>query len=102
MFTSRRMANCMFALALLAPTLVSAQSVTTPKSDTTTRSDRAKTDTVSSSVADVQNWTNKQWQAAKLEWSKDKVKWADCRAQADRQHLVGHKSWGFLYTCMAN
>ena len=55
----------------------------------------------SGTVADVETWTNKQWQAAKKEWAKDQTKWADCRGQSDKQKLAGRKSWSFLYTCLA-
>jgi hypothetical protein len=48
----------------------------------------------------VETWTKKHWEAAKREWAKDKVKWADCRAQSKQQKLKGRKSWSFLYSCM--
>jgi hypothetical protein len=48
----------------------------------------------------VEKWTTKQWNAAKMEWAKDKTKWADCQHQSTDQKLTGRKSWSFLYTCM--
>jgi len=48
----------------------------------------------------VENWTTKQWDAAKAEWAKDKAKWADCQQQSTDRKLTGQKSWSFLYTCM--
>lgn len=55
-----------------------------------------------STAAQVENWTTKQWDAAKKEWAKDKTKWADCRKQSSKQKLDGRKSWSFLYNCMTN
>ena len=51
-------------------------------------------------AAQVETWTTKQWDAAKLEWAKDKAKWADCEKQSGKQKLEGRKSWPFLYKCM--
>ena len=51
-------------------------------------------------VTKVENWTSKQWNAAKTEWAKDKAKWADCQQQSADQKLTGRKSWSLLYTCM--
>jgi hypothetical protein len=48
----------------------------------------------------VETWTKKQWDAAKQEWAKEKIKWADCEKQSDKQKLEGRKSWSFLYKCM--
>ena len=53
-----------------------------------------------SAAAQVENWTTKQWDAAKREWAKDKKKWADCNKQSKDKKLEGRKSWSFLYTCM--
>ena len=55
-----------------------------------------------STAAQVETWTNKQWEAAKKEWAKDKAKWADCRKQSSKQKLKRRKSWSFLYSCMAS
>ncbi len=48
----------------------------------------------------VQNWTQKQWNAAKREWAKDKAKWDTCNRQATERHLSGRKSWSYIYDCM--
>lgn len=48
----------------------------------------------------VETWTKQQWNAAKKEWEKDKVKWASCQKQSTKQKLAGRKSWSFLYSCM--
>lgn len=48
----------------------------------------------------VKSWTLKQWNAAKREWQKDKVKWDGCNKQATDRHLSGRKSWSFVYDCM--
>jgi Ni/Co efflux regulator RcnB len=53
-----------------------------------------------STVTQVENWTKKQWEAAKKEWATDKTKWTDCQKQSGKQKLEGRKSWSFLYNCM--
>ena len=66
----------------------------------------AQTTTSSSStssiVDDVPEWTSKQWNRAKGEWTKEKEKWADCRKQSNDQNLTGLKSWSFLASCMTS
>jgi hypothetical protein len=57
--------------------------------------------TASSVVTNVEHWTAKQWNAAKVGWAKDKAKWADCQHQSAEQKLTGRKSWSLLYTCMS-
>jgi hypothetical protein len=56
----------------------------------------------SSKVDDVSRWTEQQWDCAKVEWAKEKEKWADCRKQAQDQNLTGRKSWSFLASCMTS
>ncbi|MGA3302069.1 MAG: hypothetical protein ABSC72_02130 [Methylovirgula sp.] len=73
------------AAAILAPGMASAQ-----------QSDSSKT------VTKVETWTKKQWEAAKKDWAKDKIKWAACEKQSKEQKLEGRKSWSFLYTCMSS
>ena len=51
-------------------------------------------------TAKVENWTTERWHAAKADWAKDKVKWADCQQQSTDRKLAGRGSWSFLYTCM--
>ena len=53
-----------------------------------------------SKAEQVETWTNKQWDAAKKKWAKDKAKWTNCQKQSDKQKLEGRKSWSFLSTCM--
>jgi hypothetical protein len=53
-----------------------------------------------STMTQVENWTTKQWEAAKKQWAKDTKKWAGCEQQSDKQKLEGRKSWSFLYKCM--
>ena len=53
-------------------------------------------------VTKVENWTTEQWNAAKAEWIKERIKWADCQQQSTDQKLTGRESWSFLYTCMNN
>ena len=54
----------------------------------------------SSKTEDVSKWTQKQWNAAKVKWMKEKDKWSSCNKQAANEKLSGRKSWSFIYTCM--
>jgi hypothetical protein len=54
----------------------------------------------SSKTEDVSKWTQKQWNAAKAKWMKEKDKWSSCNKQATNEKLSGRKSWSFIYTCM--
>ena len=41
-------------------------------------------------MEDVSKWTQKQWDAAKTKWSKEKAKWDDYQKQAKQgEALVG-------------
>jgi len=82
------------AVALGAAEFASAQGQTSPQPATKPAPAPAI------NVEDVSKWTQKQWDAAKAKWSKEKVKWADCQKQADVKKLAGRESWSFLYTCM--
>ena len=53
-----------------------------------------------STASKVENWTMKQWNAAKMKWSKDKAKWNACNKEAKDQKLSGRKSWSYLNDCM--
>jgi exonuclease VII large subunit len=55
-----------------------------------------------SAAGDVSKWTQKQWNAAKAKWAKEKDKWAACNSRATDQKLSGRKSWSFLYDCMTS
>jgi hypothetical protein len=57
---------------------------------------------VESKAEDVAKWTNKEWNKAKVQWAKEKEKWADCQKQSKDQGLSGRKSWSFLATCMTS
>jgi hypothetical protein len=88
---SMRRTRLVIASAVLAVALAaSAQAQTsTPKSG------------AEPSTADkVKTWSNKRWNAAKLEWQKDKAKWDVCNQRATAQKLSGRKSWSFIYDCM--
>ena len=65
-----------------------------------TQSQPAPKSAPSSKMEDISKWTQKQWDAAKAEWSKETTKWANCQKQADDRKLSGRKSWQFLYDCM--
>ena len=80
------------ALALGAAAFALAQGQTSPQPNTKPAP--------TTKLEDVSKWTQKQWDAAKAKWSKEKVKWADCQKQADGKKLSGRESWSFLYSCM--
>jgi hypothetical protein len=50
--------------------------------------------------AKVENWTKRQWNAAKQKWSRNKAKWNACNQDLKDQKLSGRKSWSYLYECM--
>ena len=50
--------------------------------------------------AKIQTWTKEKRETATKEWSANKVKFADCRSQANEQDLTGHKNWTFVARCM--
>ena len=56
----------------------------------------------SATTEQVEAWTKKQWDAAKIDWAKDKTKWAACQKRASAEKLEGRKSWSYLYTCMTS
>ena len=60
----------------------------------------AQTAKKESTTEDVSKWTQKQWNAAKAKWVKEKDKWASCNKQSANEKLSGRKSWSFIYTCM--
>jgi hypothetical protein len=57
-------------------------------------------DAPSAVTAKVKNWTTERWNAAKADWAKDKIRWADCQQRSTDRKLAGRESWSFLYTCM--
>lgn len=63
---------------------------------------QSTTDKVKSTTEDVSKWTQKQWNAAKAKWVKEKDKWNSCNKQAADKKLSGRDSWSFLYTCMTS
>ena len=80
-------AGTLAAGTVFAPTVSSSQSVT---------------DKTKSATEDVSKWTQKQWNAAKTKWVKQKDKWNSCNKQAADKKLSGRDSWSFLYTCMTS
>jgi hypothetical protein len=74
-----------------APTMSFAQS-----------SGQSSTDKTKSTAEDVSKWTQKQWNAAKAKWVKEKDKWNNCNKQATDKKLSGRKSWSFIYSCMTS
>jgi hypothetical protein len=53
-----------------------------------------------STATKVENWTKRQWNAAKQKWSQDRAKWNACNHDTKDQKLSGRKSWSYLYDCM--
>ena len=53
-----------------------------------------------STAEQVKNWSQRQWNKAAAEFSKDKAKWTSCRKQGRDMKLKGKASWSFLYNCM--
>ena len=78
-------------------TLVSAVSIASTSIPTTSIAQAPKD---ASTTQDVSKWTQKQWNAAKAKWMKEKDKWESCGKQATKEKLSGRKSWSFIYTCM--
>ena len=81
-------------LTVVATAPAFAQSQTQPQSAT------KPVATSTTKMEDVSKWTQKQWNAAKAKWSKEKVKWADCQKQATEKKLSGRENGSFLYSCM--
>jgi hypothetical protein len=55
-----------------------------------------------SAADDISKWTQKQWNAARTKWEKEKNKWSACNKRATDQKLSGRTSWSFLYDCMTS
>jgi hypothetical protein len=81
-------------LGALSPAVLLAQN-TAPSPSTSSSS-------TSSKIDEVSHWTEEQWDNAKAQWAREKVKWADCQRQAQDQNLTGRKSWSFLASCMTS
>jgi hypothetical protein len=53
------------------------------------------------STADkVKTMTKEEWAKLRAEWSKDKAKFAGCRAKTKADGLKGRKRWAAIYDCM--
>jgi hypothetical protein len=57
---------------------------------------------VEAKADEVAKWTTKEWNKAKVQWAKEKEKWAGCQKQSKDQGLTGRKSWSFLASCMTS
>lgn len=55
---------------------------------------------VETKADDVAKWSRKEWNKAKVQWAREKDKWAGCQKQSKDQRLSGRKSWSFLASCM--
>lgn len=53
-----------------------------------------------STTEKVKTWTKAEWNKARAEFAKDKIKWTSCRKQSRDMNLKGSKSWSYLYDCM--
>jgi hypothetical protein len=91
-----------FTAAFLSAVSCSAANAQTSVSPTiTTPAPPASADSSKGSVSTrVENWTEIQWEAAKIEWAKDTTKWANCQKQWNEQKHEGRKNWPALYKCM--
>jgi hypothetical protein len=98
---SRRVCYFLTA-AFLAAVPCSAANAQTSVSPTTTKPAAAASvgSTKGSISTRVENWTEAQWEAAKMEWAKDTTKWASCQKQWNEQKHEGRKNWPALYKCM--
>jgi hypothetical protein len=96
-----RISYCL-AAAFLAAVSCSAANAQISVSPTTTKpAPAASADSSKGSVSTrVENWTEAQWEAAKIEWAKDTTKWASCQKQWNEQKHDGRKNWPSLYKCM--
>jgi psiF repeat len=91
--------------ALVSPAIAAALAAATVLAPTATLAQSTRpsmTDKAKSTAEDVSKWTQKQWDAAKAEWAKQKEKWNGCNKQATAKKLSGRDSWSFLYTCMTS
>jgi hypothetical protein len=59
-------------------------------------------ETAKSAANDVSHWSQNHWNHVKAAFAKQHAKWLDCNKRAADQKLHGHKSWPFLYDCMAS
>lgn len=55
---------------------------------------------VETKADDVAKWSRKEWNKARVQWAREKDKWAGCQKQSKDQRLSGRKSWSFLASCM--
>lgn len=81
---------------------VAAGTVLTPTASIAQSTSRSMTDKARATTEDVSKWTQKQWDAAKAKWAKQKDKWNGCNKQAADKKLSGRDSWSFIYTCMTS
>jgi hypothetical protein len=54
----------------------------------------------SSTVADVEKWTNDEWEAAKAKWSAGNAERGDCERQVSDQKLTDRQIWLFINKCV--
>jgi hypothetical protein len=81
---------------------VAAGTALTPTASIAQSTGQSTKDQVRSTTEDVSKWTQKQWDAAKVKWAKQKDKWNSCNKQATDKKLSGRDSWSFIYTCMTS
>ena len=86
------------AVATLAAGLTCGMAVAQNKAPTSAGTSPAASEPTTATK--VENWTEKQWDAAKQKWSQDQARWNACNQDAKAQKLSGRKSWSFLYDCM--
>jgi hypothetical protein len=99
-FMKIRKSHIAAVAAVAFAAIANPQTATSQANSAKTQAAPASTSSGSAASAQVETWTKKQWAAAQKEWAKDKARWSNCQKQSGNKHLVGRKSWSFLYTCM--
>jgi hypothetical protein len=96
-----RIGYCLTAVFLAAVSCGAANAQTSVSPGTGKPSPAAPAGSSKASVSTrVENWTEAQWEAAKIEWAKDTTKWTNCQKQWNEQKNQGRKNWPSLYKCM--
>ena len=55
-----------------------------------------------STTEKVKTITQREWNRMKVQWAKEKEKWASCNKLSKDQKLKRSKSWSFIASCMTS
>jgi len=100
---SHRVSYCLTAAFLTAVSCSAANAQTSVSPTTTKPAPAASVGSTKDSISTrVENWTEVQWEAAKMEWAKDTTKWSSCQKHWNEQKHEGRKNWPALYKCMTD